>query len=90
MFNDNGDDNIFNSSLYIFNPKRWITTVVPGKAPISLYESETVCVYQSQQNCQLLTEAGGCCKYFCKYLFKIDKQNYTNISMDNEKKVSHA
>ena len=89
MFNDNGNDNISKSSLDIFNPKRWITTVVPGKAPISLYESETVCVYQSQQNCQLLTEAGGCCKYFCKYLSKIDKQNCINILMDNGNKGSY-
>ena len=83
VFNYNGNENIFKSSLDIFDPKRWILRVVPGEAPISPYKSETFCVYQSQQNCQLLTEAGGCRKYCCKYLAKIDKQNYINISMDN-------
>ena len=90
VFNDNVNENVFKSSLDIFNPKRWISDVVPGEAPISPYKSETFCVFQSQQNCQLLTEAGGCCKYFCKYLAKINKQNYINILMDNKKKFSYA
>ena len=34
MLNDNGNDNIFKSSLDIFYPNRWIPAVVPGKAPI--------------------------------------------------------
>ena len=42
------------------------------------------------KNCQLLTEAGGCCKYCCKYLAIIDKQNYINVSTDNENKGSYA
>ena len=46
MLNNNGNENIFKSSLDIFNPKRWILDVVPGKSPISTYESETFCVYQ--------------------------------------------
>ena len=48
MFNDNGNDNMFKPSLDIFNPKRWILAVVPGKAPISTYESEEVYVCKSQ------------------------------------------
>ena len=46
VFNDNGNDNIFKSSLNLFNPKCWITDVFPGEAPISPYESETLCVCQ--------------------------------------------
>ena len=63
VFNDNGNENIFNSSLDIFNKKRCIPAIIPGEDPIYPYKSETFCVYQSQQNCQLLTEAGGCYKY---------------------------
>ena len=90
MFNDNGNENIFKSSLNIFNTKHCIPAIVHVEDPISPYKSETFCVYQSQQNCQLLTEAGGCYKYFCKYPAKIDKQNYINILMDNKKKGSYA
>ena len=41
------------SLLNIFNPNLWIPAVVPGKDPISPYESERVCVGQSQKivNC---------------------------------------
>ena len=39
VFNDNGNENIFKSSLYIFNPKLWIPAVVPGGTPISQYKS---------------------------------------------------
>ena len=66
MFYDNGNKDIFKSSLYIFYPKRWIPAAMPGKSTIYLYESETFCVCQSQTNCQLLDEAGGCCKYYKK------------------------
>ena len=75
VFNDNGNSNILKSSLNIFNQKRWIPAVFPGKYLIYLYESETFYVCQSKTNCQLLTETGGCCKHFCKYLAKIYKQN---------------
>ena len=83
----NENENIFKSSLDILNTKCWIPDVLTDKAPIYAYESETLCVCQYQQTCQLLTEARGCCKYCYQYLSKIDKQNYINISMDNEKKA---
>ena len=89
-FNDNGNENIFKSSLDIFILKRWIPAVVTGESLISLYKSETFYVFQSKINHQLLTEAGGCFKYCCEYLSKTDKQNYINISMDNENKGSYA
>ena len=74
VFNDNVNENIFKSSLDIFNPKLCVPGVVTVKASISSYKSETFCVCQSQQNCQLLTEAGGGCKYCCKYISKIDEK----------------
>ena len=30
VFNDNGSENVFKSSLDIFKTKRWISAVVPG------------------------------------------------------------
>ena len=46
VFNDNGNENIFNSSLNLFNPNFWIADVFPGEAPIYPYESDTLCVCQ--------------------------------------------
>ena len=74
MLNDNGNENIFKSSLDIFNPKRWIPDVVPGEAPISLYKIETFYVCQSRKNYQLLTETRVWYKYCYKHLYKIDKK----------------
>ena len=79
VLNDNGNENIFKSSIDIFNTKRWIPAIVPGEDPISPYENETFYVHQFQKKYQLLTEAGGCCKYFCNYLAIIYRKNYINI-----------
>ena len=46
VFNEEGDRNIFSSSLDYFHPKRWVPAVVPGEASISPFESETFCVCQ--------------------------------------------
>ena len=73
LYNEEGDKNTFKSSLRYFHPKRWIRAIVSGEAPLSPYESCTFCVCQSMQNYQTLDQAGGCCKYTCKYLGKIDK-----------------
>ena len=37
------------------------------------------------QNCQLLTKSCGCCKYCCKYITKIDEQNYFIIKTDKHR-----
>ena len=79
LFNDNGNENIFKSSLDIFNPKCWIPDIFPGKSPISTETIETLYVCQSQQNCQLLTEVGGCCKYFCIYISPKSINKITSI-----------
>ena len=36
------------------------------------------------QNVQQLTGAGGCSKYVCKYIAKIDEQNYVIIEVDGK------
>jgi hypothetical protein len=89
IYDDNGNENIFKSSLDFLHPTRWVPPVVPGEAVISPFESETFCC-QLQQDCQRLTEAGGCCKYCCKYLNKVDKQNYLSMSMDQQNKGSYT
>ena len=37
------------------------------------------------QNIQLLTQTGGVNKYVCKYIGKIDEQNYIVVYVDNER-----
>ena len=86
MYNEFGDKNKFKSSLDYFHPKRWIPAISPGEGFVSPFEKETFAICQSMQNVQRLDQAGGCCKYACKYLAKIDKQNYVVISMNKEKK----
>ena len=81
-----GERNKFQSSLDYFHPKRWIPAISPGEGFVSPFEKETFAICQSMQNVQRLDQAGGCCKYACKYLAKIDKQNYITISINNEKK----
>ena len=86
VFNEKKERNVFKCTINFFHPKRWIPAVVPTELPISPYESQTFCVCQSMQNCQRLDQAGGCCKYTCKYLAKIDKQNFVKISMNKDNK----
>ena len=90
VFNEKKERNIFKSNIDFFHPKRWIPAVEPGATPMSPFESHTFCICQSMQNCQRLDQAGGCCKYCCKYLAKIDEQNFIKISMNKEKKGSIA
>ena len=87
VYNEFGDRNKFQSTLDYFHPKRWIPAISPGEGFVSPFEKETFAVCQSMQNIQRLDQAGGCCKYACKYLAKIDKQNYITISMNKEKKA---
>ena len=86
LLNEDGNRNTFKSSIDFFHPKRWVPAVVPGEPLTSPYESITFCICRSMQNCQRLDQAGGCCKYTCKYLGKIDKQNYVKISTSQEVK----
>ena len=79
VFNDNRNDNIYNFALDNFNLNNCVPAVVFGETLIYPYKSETFCVCQSQQNCQLLTEAVVFCRYCCKCLAITDNQNYINI-----------
>ena len=36
------------------------------------------------QNCQMLCGAGGSCKYCCKYVAKVDKNNFFTASAGSD------
>ena len=42
---------------------------------------------RSMQNIQVLTQSGGVNKYVCKYIGKIDKQNYIIVSTNGTGKL---
>ena len=65
----------FNDSF--FNPKRHIPhTMNTHDVNMSPVEGKTFSVCRSMQNIQMLTDCGGVNKYVCKYIGKIDEQNY--------------
>ena len=51
---------------------------------VSPVEGYTFAVCKSMQNVQWLTGAGGCNKYVCKHVSKIDVQNYVIVDIDGE------
>ena len=74
------------SHLPFFHPKRHIPPTNPtGDINMSPVEWYTFSVCRSMQNCQILTECGGVNKYVCKYIAKIDEQNYVVVSCDHSK-----
>ena len=50
-------------------------------------EGKIFAVTKSMQNVQRLTGAGGTAKYVCKYIAKIDEQNYVVVEVDGEGKM---
>ena len=81
---ETGDINVFQSSLKVFHPERWVPAIHIGEPSISPVESQTFSVCRCQLNFQKLTSAGGCSKYCYKYITKVDNQNYIVVSMDKE------
>ena len=81
------DGNIleFESPIAFFHPVRHIPPTNPtDDMNISPVEGNTFAVFRSMQNIQRLTGAGGCSKYVCKYIAKIDEQNYVVVLVDGE------
>ena len=56
-----------------------------GDLNISPVEGYTFVNCRSMQNIQVLTQCGGVNKYVCKYIAKLDEQNYVVIKTDNFK-----
>eukprot|EP00957_Ditylum_brightwellii_P002847 218909-Ditylum_brightwellii.AAC.1 len=75
----------FTSKMKFFHPRRHIPPTNPTTGMnISPVEGYTFSVCRSMQNAQLLTECGSVNKYVCKYIGKIDEQNYVIVSADNK------
>ena len=68
-----------------FTPKRHIPpTMSTHDMNMSPVEGKTFAACQSMQNIQMLTDCGGVNKYVCKYIGKIDEQNYVVIYVNGE------
>ena len=82
---DDGNVLKFVSTLPFFHPKRYVPPTNPtDDRNISPVEGYIFAITKSMQNVQKLTGAGGCSKYVCKYIAKIDEQNYVIICVDGE------
>ena len=63
-----------------FHPTRHIPPTNPNEdVNMSPVDSYTFSICQSMQNIQLIKGTGGCNKYVCKYVGKIDEQNYVVV-----------
>ena len=68
-----------------FTPKQHIPpTMSTHDMNMSPVEGKTFAACQSMQNIQMLTDCGGVNKYVCKYIGKIDEQNYVVIYVDGK------
>ena len=66
----------FKSNLDYFHLKKHIPPQKYGDDNISPCEKRTFTACRSMKNIQHLSGSGGYCKYCCKYVGKIDKNNY--------------
>ena len=65
--------------LSFLHPRRHIPPTNPNNdINMSPVEGYTFSNFRSMQNIQYLTQTGGVNKYVCKYIGKIDEQNYDN------------
>ncbi len=73
----------FKSMLPYFHPHCHAPPTNPtNDKNISPVEGYIFLVTKSMQNVQRLNGSGGCSKYVCKYIAKIDEQNYVIIEVD--------
>ena len=85
---DDGNVLKFESTMPFFHPVRHIPPTNPtDDLNISPVVGILFAVCRSMQNVQRLTGAGGCSKYVCKYIAKIDEQNYVIVYVDGEGKL---
>ena len=68
-----------------FTPKRHVPpTMSTHDLNMSPVEGKTFSACLSMQNIQMLTDCGGVNKYVCKYIGKIDEQNYVVVYVDGK------
>ena len=79
-YNEMGIPLKFESSCSFFHPKKHIPPTNPNDySNISPVEGKTFAACKSMQNIQWLTHTGGLNKYICKYIGKIDENNYVVV-----------
>ena len=84
------DNNVkeFKSTLPFFHPKRHIPPTNPtDDINISPVNGYLFSVCKSMQNLQRLLGAGGCSKYVCKYIAKVDEQNYLVVEIEGKRQL---
>ena len=80
-----GNVKYFNSNLPFFHPKCHIPPTNPtNNLNISLVNRYFFSIWRSMQNLQRLLGSGGCSKDICKYMAKIDEQNYIVVHVDGK------
>ena len=62
------------------HPRKHIPPWKYGNDNISPCETRTFTACSSMQNIQFVSESEGSCKYLCKYVGKIDQNNYCTVS----------
>ena len=82
--NEHGYVKKWKSKLAFLHPQRHIPPTNPNNdINMSPVEGYTFANCRSMQNIQLLTQSGGVNKYVCKYIGKIDEQNYVVVKANN-------
>jgi hypothetical protein len=82
--NEHGYPKDWKSKLSFLHPKRHIPPTNPNyDNNMSPVESHTFSNCRSMQNIQVLTQTGGVNKYVCKYIGKIDEQNYVVVKANS-------
>lgn len=78
--NECGNITSFKSHMDYFHPKKFVPAWKYGDPNLSPVDGKTFIVCRSMQNCQRLCGSGGSCKYCCKYITKLDKNNYMSVA----------
>lgn len=82
--NEEGFQRAYKSKLAFLHPQRHIPPTNPSDdINMSPCEGYTFSNCRSMQNIQILSQSGGVNKYICKYIGKIDEQNYVVVDVDN-------
>lgn len=85
---DDGNVLKFESNLPFFHPTRHVPPTNPNDDKnISPVIGKLFASCKSMQNAQRIKGSGGCSKYICKYIAKIDEQNYVVVEVDGRSQL---
>ena len=83
--NEHGYKTAIKSKLSFLHPKCHIPPTNPSNdINMSPCEGQTFLICRYMQNIQILLHRGGVNKYVCKYIAKLDEQNYIVVMVDPE------